>query len=114
MTSPCGYFAQKHRTFFVFAALCFAKGMSLARRNVPIAEYSANFGRPLAKQRGPVWPYQGAPRLDPAAGGGGPVGSRANTRILLLDEKNGCFSVKMTMMKIQDKDVRRRRCKKNV
>lgn len=37
----------------MFAALCFAKGMPLAHENVLIAEYSANFGRPLAKQRGP-------------------------------------------------------------
>lgn len=37
----------------MLAALCFAKGMPLAHENVLIAEYSANFGRPLAKQHGP-------------------------------------------------------------
>lgn len=55
MTSPYVYFAQKHRIFFLFFfsvwRALFRRGMLLAHENVLIAGYSANFGRPLAKQR---------------------------------------------------------------
>lgn len=38
--------------FFVLNKYCVRRGMLLAHEKVLIAEYSANFGLPLAKQRG--------------------------------------------------------------